>query len=63
MGRIKTMLVKRTTNQLLKEYPEVFTKDFTQNKELVSKHLDVKSKKIRNTIAGYVTRLRRKSAE
>jgi len=63
MGRIKTQLIKRTTNQLVKQYPTTFKKDFNSNKELVSKHLDVKSKKLRNTVAGYVTRLMRKGVE
>jgi small subunit ribosomal protein S17e len=63
MGRIKTQLVKRTTLKLLKEYPATFTSDFTQNKELVSRYVDVKSKKIRNVVAGYVTRLMKKGVE
>jgi small subunit ribosomal protein S17e len=57
MGRIKTQLVKRTTINLIKEHPEAFTTDFTKNKTIVSQFLLVKSKKIRNVIAGYVTRL------
>jgi small subunit ribosomal protein S17e len=63
MGRIKTQLVKRTTLKLLREHPTSFTPDFTQNKELVSRYLDAKSKKIRNIVAGYVTRLIRKGVE
>lgn len=57
MGRIKTQLVKRTTNQLLSRFPGQFGEDFSSNKELVNKHLSVYSSKIRNTIAGYLTRL------
>lgn len=56
MGRIKTAFVKRITNDLLKSRAEQFTDDFEKNKELVSKNTDVSSKKIRNIIAGYVTR-------
>ncbi len=63
MGRIKTMQVKRATNQLLKQYPTAFTKNFVENKEIVTKYMDAKSKKIRNTIAGYVTRLMKKATE
>ena len=47
MGRIKTMPIKRATNQLVKAYPTAFKKSFAENKELVSKYLDTKSKKIR----------------
>ena len=57
MGRIKTQQIKRVTLQLMKEYGDQFKEDFNQNKELVSKFTDVKSKKQRNVIAGYATRL------
>jgi small subunit ribosomal protein S17e len=63
MGRIKTQLIKRTTLKLLKNYPTTFTEDFKENKELVSRYIDTKSKKIRNVVAGYVTRLMRKGIE
>ena len=63
MGRIKTMPIKRATNQLVKAYPTAFKKSFAENKELVSKYVDTKSKKIRNTVAGYVTRIMQKSTE
>ena len=56
MGRIKTTFIKRITNELIKKHGETFTKEFSDNKELVAKYTDVASKKIRNIIAGYVTR-------
>jgi small subunit ribosomal protein S17e len=56
MGRIKTQFIKRITNELIEEHEKDFTKDFEKNKELVSKFTDTSSKKIRNIIAGYVTR-------
>ena len=56
MGRIKTQLVKRITNELLKNHKEVFKTDFEENKKLVTELADIPSKKHRNTIAGYVTR-------
>jgi small subunit ribosomal protein S17e len=60
MGRIKTMLVKRVTNELFDEHAEHFTTDFQKNKVVVEKYADVPSKKIRNIIAGYATRLKKK---
>ncbi len=57
MGRIKTQQIKRVTKQLMKEHGNEFKKDFSENKELVGQFVNVKSKKLRNTIAGYVTRL------
>lgn len=57
MGRIKTKPVKRVTQELVDKHNEDFSTDFTKNKEAVTKYADIKSKKIRNTIAGYVTKL------
>ena len=57
MGRIKTALIKRITIELVDKYKKDFTSDFNQNKKLVSTRTDVQSKKIRNVIAGYVTRI------
>jgi small subunit ribosomal protein S17e len=57
MGRIKTQQVKRASMQLMKAHGSEFKDNFSDNKALVNKFLDVKSKKIRNVIAGYVTRL------
>lgn len=57
MGRIKTQLIKRTTSHLLAKYPDKFSEDFVANKEAVNKFLSVQSSKLRNTIAGYLTRL------
>jgi len=37
-----------------------FTNDFEKNKQLVNKLVDVKSKRLRNVIAGYITRLANK---
>ena len=45
--------------QLIKEHGKDFKRDFGKNKELVEQFIDVKSKKLRNVIAGYVTRLKK----
>lgn len=57
MGRIKTKLTKRVSNKLVKKHRDEFKTDFESNKQLVSKFADIRSKKLRNIIAGYVTRL------
>ncbi|MBT7903786.1 30S ribosomal protein S17e [Candidatus Woesearchaeota archaeon] len=59
MGRIKTKLAKRKTNELMKKHGEQFTEDFDKNKVVVDRYTDVSSKKLRNVIAGYATRLTR----
>jgi len=60
MGRIKTTMIKRTANTLIKTYPEKFTEDFEKNKQAVEELSEMESKKLRNIIAGYLTRLTRK---
>ncbi len=56
MGRIKTALIKRMTFKLLDKHKEQFTTEFSKNKERVNEFTNVSSKKLRNVIAGYLTR-------
>ena len=57
MGRIKTKLIKRLTKDVIKHSKERCTTQFEDNKKLVAELLASASKKIRNSVAGYVTRL------
>jgi len=57
MGRIRTTLIKRTGERLLKTHPEAFNTDFDYNKKEVEKFAEIYSKKLRNVIAGYITKL------
>ena len=61
LGRIKTILVKRVTKQLVKEHKEEFSEDYNKNKGVVEKYANIKSPKIRNVIAGYAVRLIKQS--
>lgn len=63
MGRIKTLLVKRITKQLVSRHAEDFSEDFSKNKEALKKHVTISSPKITNVVAGYVTRLIKQSKE
>jgi small subunit ribosomal protein S17e len=57
MGRIKTTSIKRVGNKLVKRHRDAFAKDFSQNKEILPQYVEVSSKKLRNVLAGYITRL------
>jgi len=59
MGRIKTRRVKAATLELADKYSDEFTTDFDKNKEVVSARIGPTSKKLRNIIAGYATRLKK----
>ncbi len=52
---IKPTYIKKTGNTLLKLHQDVFATDFEENKNLVSKLTDIRSKRVRNRVAGYVT--------
>jgi small subunit ribosomal protein S17e len=56
MGRIRTKLIKGISSQLYKKHAQHFSKDFEQNKKLVDRLAIISSKKMRNTIAGSITR-------
>ncbi len=60
MGRIKTQLIKRTTQELMEKHGQDFTIDFDENKKVLGSKMIIPSKKLRNVVAGYATRLKRK---
>lgn len=57
MGSIRPRYIKNAAKNLLAQYEETFTDDFETNKRLVEQLTDVKSKKVRNRIAGYLVGL------
>lgn len=57
MGRIKTKSIKRTGKKIVALHRSEFKKTFEGNKEIVPKFVEVPSKKLRNVLVGYVTRL------
>jgi len=60
MGRIKTTMIKNIGEKLYREHKDEFTTDFEKNKEIVKKYVDIPSKKLRNIVAGYITRLKKR---
>jgi len=57
MGRIKTAQIKRVTNELMELHADEFKDNFEENKLLLADFAKIECKRIRNIIAGYVTRL------
>jgi small subunit ribosomal protein S17e len=62
MGRIKTQRIKAKTHELMELYGDRFTTDYNKNKEIVDELAKTRSKKMRNVIAGYATRLKKTQA-
>ena len=57
MGRVKTLPVKRNTQEIFEKFGDRITRDYVKNKEFLNSIAEIRSNKIRNIIAGYLTRL------
>lgn len=57
MGRVKSTLTKRTAERLMEE--QEFSPEFNRNKKILG--LTMPSKRIRNIIAGYISRLKKRA--
>jgi len=57
LGKVRPEKVKKIAKELVKRYPNQFTTDFENNKKLLASMVTIYSAKLRNLIAGYITRL------
>ena len=57
MGRVRSTFVKTSASDIYKLGKEEFTTSFEENKKIVEKYAQIPSKRLRNTVAGYITRL------
>jgi small subunit ribosomal protein S17e len=53
---IKPSYIKNLGTELLKKQREYFSKDFEANKQQLGISADIGSKRVRNRVAGYITR-------
>lgn len=56
MGNVRTDQVKRTAKELVRRFPDKFGANFEENKHLAGELLQGTTSKVRNQIAGYITR-------
>ena len=56
MGKVKTDQVKRAGKELMRRFPTTFTISFDENKRLVDSLTKGTTTRVRNQIAGYITR-------
>ncbi|MCD6483279.1 MAG: 30S ribosomal protein S17e [Candidatus Aenigmarchaeota archaeon] len=63
MGRVRTLMTKKMAKNLVEKYGDKFTDDFSKNKETLKQILRIRSKKLRNILAGYIASLVAKSKE
>ena len=60
MGRVRTKTIKRAARQLIEKFYGKMTKDFHLNKRVCDDVAVIPTKRIRNKVAGYATRLMRR---
>jgi len=63
MGRIKTLLTKRLSFEAVDRFKDRLSEEFEENKKVIGEIMPSGSKKVRNTVAGYVTRLMKQKEE
>lgn len=56
MGRIKIIAIKTLGKDLIREHGKKFSEDFDTNKKTLNDVKKIKSKKVRNILAGYITK-------
>jgi len=57
LGKVRPEMVKKVARELVKRYPGRFSTEFDSNKKLLDSVATIYSSKLRNRIAGYITRL------
>lgn len=57
LGKVRSEHVKKVARELVELYPDKFSTDFQSNKKAVESLVHVSSAKLRNRIAGYITKL------
>lgn len=53
---IKPTYIKTIGNELLEFHQDKFSNDFDENKKAVSSATSIQSKRVRNRVAGFITR-------
>ena len=55
--KVRLDRIRRLSLLVLEKHGNLFTTDFEKNKEILSQVAVIRSKELRNEIAGYITRL------
>lgn len=56
MGKVKTEQIKRVGKELMARFPNKFSSNFEENKRLVDSLTQGTTTRVRNQVAGYITR-------
>jgi small subunit ribosomal protein S17e len=58
LGKVRIAAVKKVARDLVARYPEKFNTDFETNKKALITLVDARTKRMRNRVIGYITRLK-----
>jgi len=58
VGKVRIAAVKKVARELVARYPDKFSTDYESNKKVLADLVDAKTKRLRNRVVGYVTRLK-----
>ena len=58
MGKVRIASVKKMSRDLITLYPDKFGTDYEANKKAFEPLVDARTKRLRNRIVGYITRLK-----
>jgi small subunit ribosomal protein S17e len=57
LGKVKTEQIKRVGKELMARFPDKFSSNFDDNKHAVNAYTKGATTRVRNQIAGYITRV------
>jgi small subunit ribosomal protein S17e len=57
LGKVRTEHIKRVAKELIRRFPNKFSSDFEENKQVVSTLVQGATTRVRNQIAGYITHI------
>ncbi|MDD3263589.1 MAG: 30S ribosomal protein S17e [Candidatus Nanoarchaeia archaeon] len=63
MGKIKQANIKRFGKIVYKKHFDQISENFDETKKVLNNIADIKSKKLRNVVAGYVSKLKKNNVE
>ena len=58
MGKVRIAAVKKFSRELIVLFPDRFGTDYEANKKAFEPLVDARTKRLRNRIVGYITRLK-----
>jgi small subunit ribosomal protein S17e len=56
LGKVKTEQIKHLAKELITKFPDNFSDNFDENKQTVSALVEGTTTRVRNQVAGYITR-------